>query len=121
METWVDHEMRNWARYCNLGTSPIPREPGSFLETWIIPEPCAADADPHRPAPIHEENAKRVQKVYDVAAAIEKRVLQAEYLSPARYSRFKGPQAAAAALKIPFSTYESALKNTMRRVERAFA
>ena len=121
MESWVDHEMRNWARYCNLGPSGCPREPGSFLETWIVPEACAADADPNRPGPVHEENAKRVQKIYDVAAKIEKKVLQAEYLWPAKYKRFKGQQAAAAALEIPFATYESALKNTMRRVERAFA
>lgn len=120
MDSLADHELRNWSRWANSGPSDTPRSPGSCLGNICIQDVLTGYAD-ELPPPIHEENAKRVQRIYDVAAQIEKKVLQAEYLWPSKYKRFKGPEAAAAALKIPFSTYESALKNTMRRVERAFS
>jgi hypothetical protein len=118
-ENWIDHELRNWARWANSGPSDCPPPPGSFLGTWVLPEPVAGEVD-SRPAPIHEDNAKRVQRIYDVAAKIEKKVLQAEYLWPAKYMRFRGVKAAADVLDIPVTTYEIALKNTKRRVARAF-
>jgi hypothetical protein len=116
---WVDHELRNWARWCNSGPDDCPALPGSFLGTWVIPEPLTGDDD--RPLPIHEDNAKRVQKVYDVAMEAERKVLQAEYLSPWKYGRLKGVAAAARALEISQPSYETILTAVKRRVERVFA
>jgi hypothetical protein len=117
---WIDHELRNWARWANDGPSDCPALPGSFLESWTIPEPVSGYAD-DRPPPIHEENAKRVQKVFDVAIHIERKVLQAEYLSPWKYGRFRGVAAAARALEISEPSYETILTVVKRRVEQVFA
>ncbi|MFL9904632.1 hypothetical protein PQR71_41980 [Paraburkholderia fungorum] len=117
---WVDFELRNWARWANSGPSDCPAKMGSFLEAWVIPEPLSG-ADDDRPAPIHEDNAKRVQKVFDVAITIERKVLQAEYLSPWKYGRFRGVAAAANALKISEPSYETILTVVKRRVEQVFS
>jgi hypothetical protein len=117
---WVDFELRNWARWANSGPDDCPVLPGSFLESWIIPEPLAG-GDDGRPPPIHEDNAKRVQKVFDVAITIERKVLQAEYLSPWKYGRFKGTAAAARALEISKPSYETILTAVKRRVEQVFS
>ncbi|NML34929.1 hypothetical protein [Paraburkholderia antibiotica] len=118
---WVDHELRNWARWANSGPSPHPRLPGSFLGTWVISELHVDSAADDRPAPIHEENAMRVQRVFDVAIRIERKVLQAEYLSPWQYSRHSGGVAAAARkLELTTPAYETILASVKRRVERAF-
>lgn len=117
---WVDHELRNWARWANSGPDDCPVLPGSFLESWVIPEQLTGEIE-DRPAPIHEDNAKRVQKVFDVAMHIERKVLQAEYLSPWRYGRFKGIAAAARELEISQPSYETILTAVKRRVEQVFS
>lgn len=117
---WVDHELRNWARWANSGPDDCPVLPGSFLESWVIPEPLTADSD-DRPPPIHEDNARRVQRVFDVAIHIERKVLQAEYLSPWKYGRFKGAAAAARALEISEPSYQTILTVVKRRVEKVFS
>jgi hypothetical protein len=119
-ENWIDFELRNWARWANSGPDDCPARPGSFLETWVIPEQLAGESD-DRPVPIHEDNAKRVQQVFDVAILIERKVLQAEYLSPWRYGRFKGIAAAARVLEISEPSYETILTAVKRRVERVFS
>jgi hypothetical protein len=117
----ADHELNNWARWCRSGPDACPEEPGSFLGAWVIPEVPGGDAEEKAP-PIHEENAKRVQKVFDMAIRIERKVLQAEYVSPWQYSRYSGGiQAAARSLEVSVPAYETILTSIKRRVERAFA
>ncbi|WP_321905144.1 hypothetical protein [Paraburkholderia tropica] len=124
---WVDAELRNWSRWANAGPTPHPRLPGSFLGSWVIPD--GAWADEEKPIPIHEENAKRVQAVFDSAITIERKVLQAEYLSPWQYARFSGGVSAAVrrineldpSIKISVTGYETVLASIKRRVERIFS
>lgn len=123
---WVDFELRNWARWANSGPDDCPAKMGSFLETWAIPELLSGDSD-DRPPPIHEDNAKRVQKVFDVAKKIERKVLQAEYLSPWQYGRNKGIPSAIQRIKaddpdmvLNVAGYETVLGIVKRRVERVF-
>ena len=124
---WVDHELRNWARWANSGPDDCPVLPGSFLETWVVPEPLS-DAENDRPAPIHQDNAKRVQQIFDVAKKIERKVLQAEYLSPWRYERGKGIPSAIKRIKaddpdmvLNVAGYETVLGIIKRRVEQVFS
>ncbi|MBB5508139.1 hypothetical protein [Paraburkholderia atlantica] len=118
---WIDHELKNWGRWCNSGPSDEPQAPGSCLGNLYIRDELTRSADDDAPPPIHEENAKRVQKVFDVAATLERKVMQAEYLSPWRYGRYSGGVAAAArALEISTPSYETILTVVKRRVERVF-
>jgi hypothetical protein len=125
-ENWIDSELRNWARWANSGPDDCPMLPGSFLESWAIPEPLSGYAD-NRPPPVHEENAKRVQRVFDLAKKIEKKVLQAEYLSPWRYERNRGVPAAIRRIKaddphmvLNVDGYETVLGIIKRRVAQVF-
>ena len=81
---------------------------------------CFYDED-DGPIPIHEEHAQRVQKVFDVAAFIERKVMQAEYLSPWKYGRNSGVFAAARVLEISAPSYETILTVVKRRVEQVFS
>lgn len=120
MDDWLEHELRNWSRWCNSGPFPHPRLPGSFLESWLIPDTLAG-ANDDRPPPIHEENAKKVQTVFDSAIPIERKVMQSEWLSPWQYGRFSGGiSAAARKLEISVASYETVLRSVKRRVERVF-
>jgi hypothetical protein len=119
-ENWIDSELRNWARWANSGPDDCPMLPGSFLESWAIPDKVSGDSD-DRPPPIHEDNAKRVQRVFDAAITIERKVLQAEYLSPWKYKRFRGLAAAARFLEISEPSYETILTVVKRRVAQVFS
>ena len=120
MEDWIEHEMRNWSRWANSGPLPHPRLPGSFLESWLIPDTLASANDDLSP-PIHEENAKKVQTVYDSAIQIERKVMQSEWLSPWQYGRFTGGiPAAARKLDISTASYETVLRGVKRRVAGVF-
>lgn len=107
---WIEHEFKNWARWANTGPANLP---------WGVNAIVLFDED-ESPAPIHEENAKRVQRIFDAAIFIERKVLQAEYLSPWKYSRHSGIPAAARALKLSAPAYETILTCLRGRVERAF-
>jgi hypothetical protein len=79
-----------------------------------------ADED-EKPPPIHIDNAKRVQLIFDASIKIERKVLQAEYVSPWQYARYSGGIGAAARrLEISAAAYETHLACVKRRVERAF-
>lgn len=107
---WVDAELRNWSRWCNAGGTILP---------WGISAIVLFDED-EAPIPIHEDHAKKVQSVFDASAEIERKVLQAEYLSPSRYNRNSGAEAAARFLQISKDSYEIILSSLFRRVERVF-
>jgi hypothetical protein len=126
---WVDHELHNWARWCNSGPMPHPTpwecmgQCCSLEGGYLSPEqtgPSDLD-DLRKPLPIHAENAKVVQRVFDVSIYIERKVLQAEYLSPWQYARYSsGIGAAARRLKLSTPAYETILANLKQRVEKAF-
>lgn len=111
-ENLADSELRNWSRWANSGANGGPS---------LGVDPICFYDEGKEPPPIHEENAKRVQEVFDVAAFIERKVLQAEYLSPWKYGRSNGIPAAARALEITAPSYEIILTAVKRRVERVFA
>lgn len=80
------------------------------------------DGDDDKPPPIHIERAQVVQRVFDCSMTIERKVLQAEYVSPWQYARYSdGISAAARRLKISPPAYETILASIKRRVERAFS
>jgi hypothetical protein len=121
MEDWIEHEMRNWSRWCNSGPFPHPRLPGSFLESWLIPDTLGSEHD-DRPPPVHEENAKKVQTVYDASGNTEKKLMKAEWLAPWEYGRIEGGvPAAARKVGVSQASYEAILRGVKRRVERVFA
>jgi hypothetical protein len=119
METWIDSELENWARWCNSGPATGPRSPGSCLDNICVPELMASASD-YREIPVHEERAMRVQSVYDGSQDIERKVMQAEWVSPWKYGRGSGIQAAASALGLKAPSYETILTVVKRRVERVF-
>jgi hypothetical protein len=122
MESWVESELKNWSRWCN-GDGMIG---GKFLPWGISVNVLFPEED--APTPIHEENAKRVQRVYDASATVEQKVLQAEYLSPWKYARYSANVATAVdriikdepGLTLTAHIYDTILANMKRRVERAF-
>ncbi|ALS63644.1 hypothetical protein C7830_11545 [Pandoraea apista] len=72
--------------------------------------------------PIFEERAQVVQRVYDAMPYIERKVMQAEYLSPWRYDRIhKGVAGAARKIGVSISGYESVLAAGQKKVRRAFS
>lgn len=123
---WLEHELRNWARWCRSGPEPGPVEPSRCGLDYLQDERYS-DAD-DKPPPIHIDNAKLVQRVFDSSIKIEKKVLQAEYVSPWQYDRYSGGISAAVlklkkdipGLSLSESGYEMILASMKRRVERAF-
>lgn len=117
MNDWIDYELKNWSRWCNQGGAILP---------WGVSAIVLFDED-EAPIPIHEENAKRVQVVFDSSMPVERKVLQAEYLSPFRYRRNIGIDAAILRLKqdmpelsLSVTGYETILASVKRRVEKVF-
>lgn len=128
-ENWIEHELRNWARWCNSGPMPHPT-PWEWMGhccslegDYLPPEQTGPtdDEELRKPPPVHIENAKVVQRVFDVSIYIERKVLQAEYLSPGQYARHSsGIGAAARRLKLSTPAYETILASLKQRVEKAF-
>lgn len=134
---WIEHELRNWARWANSGPMPHPT-PWEWmghccsLEGNYLPPEQTGPSDIEdlvkAPPPIHVENAKVVQRVFDVSIYIERKVMQAEYLSPRQYARYSGGIGAAVrrinaiepGIKISVTGYETILTSLKRRVEKAF-
>lgn len=118
----VEEEIINWARWCNSGCPPHPIPPAhcQSLEGGFIELKPAGESD-DRPPLIDVESAKVVQRVYDAMRYFERKVMQAEYLSPRMYNRYRGVPAAAAQLDLSVAAYESILKTNREMVGRAFA
>lgn len=110
MEDWIEAEFRNWSRWCNFGGTILP---------WGISAAVLFDENTV-PQPINEDRARRVQQVYDDAAKVERKVLQAEYISPYQYRRTVSVAAAARKLEISVPSYEMLLSDMKRRVEKVF-
>ena len=116
---WLEYELQNWARWCRSGPEPGPVEPNRCGLDYLQ-DSRYADED-EKPPPIHIDNAKRVQLIFDASIKIERKVLQAEYVSPWQYARYSGGIGAAARrLEISAAAYETHLACVKRRVERAF-
>lgn len=116
-KNWIDFELQNWSRWANSGPFPHPLPFGVSPASVFRRD----DDDPNRPTPINIERAKTVQGVFESSAHIERKVLQAEYLSPWQYARHSGGiRVAAVRLGITERAYETILATVRRRVERVF-
>lgn len=117
-KNWIDFEFDNWVRWAHSGPMagpPLPVDPRALYE----------DA----PKPVNAERAQVVQRVFDSSAFVERKILQAEYLSPWKYARYSHGVAAAVRrlnaidpdMNLSVKGYETILISMRRRVERAFA
>jgi hypothetical protein len=116
---WVDHEMRNWARWCHWSDEPVRHGCDSAERLYRAPD---WEAPPPRPLPPNAVHAQKVQRTYDTALhPLERRVVVAEYVRPWDFGRWQyGMAGAARRLKLSLNTYETALRNACRKVEKAF-
>lgn len=120
---WVESEIRNWVRWCQAGALPHPMPPDhcQSIECHYMRAEAFCEQD-ERLEPIFEERALVVQRVYDAMPYIERKVMQAEYLSPWRYDRIhKGVAGAARKIGVSVSGYESVLEVGRKKVRRAFS
>jgi hypothetical protein len=102
-------------------------EPDHCGLQYLQEKPTEAENDPNK-APIHIERAKVVQRIFDLSIKVERKVLQAEYVSPWQYARYSsGIHAAVRRInaidpdtRLSVAGYETILASVKRRVERAF-
>jgi hypothetical protein len=119
---WIEQELNNWARWCRSGPEPGPVEPDHCGLQYLQERASEEETDPNKPPPIHVEHAQIVQRVFDSSIKTERKVMQAEYVSPWQYARYSGGIAAAARrLDISTAAYETHLTCIKRRIERAFS
>jgi len=118
---WVDDELWNWSRWANEGQwpGPLPVHCISAESKYSAPE---WNAQPAIHPAINYHNAQIVERAWRKMLFGEKKVLQAEYLSPWNYGRFgRGAKnAAARKLRISLRMYELHLKSARDRVRREF-
>lgn len=125
---WVEDELWNWSRWCWLGDWPHPNPNvrcASAERNYVAPseEDEADEDDEPRPIPVHHDNARRVQAVYERLVLVEQRVVQAEYPRRHEYAGLTASQRIAQAcdyLGISSIYYRIALGNMKEQVRRAF-
>lgn len=112
---WVDHELRNWARYCWIGVYPHPIPPcrcasleGNYSR---FGEDTDAEAIDSKPIPVNLTNAKIVQGVYEILPYLPQQVLRAEY--PQRHAQ-------KCVVRVSKDEYAAALAAAVYRVMLAF-
>jgi hypothetical protein len=124
-ENWIEHEIKNWVRYCWSGAMPHPvpwESMGRCLsgEGKYVRDAEAGSAE-QAAIPVHMDNAKKVQEAFDAFAFGERKVLRAEYLSPWDYGRYKGGiEGAARRLEISVGAYETVLLRFKNKIQRVF-
>lgn len=84
---WIDHELRNWARWCWSGAWPHPLPPdhcASIEHRYMAPSDIGAEVDAEEVArriPIVRERAEIVHRVYrEQLTDRERRVLVVRYV-----------------------------------------
>lgn len=84
---WIDHELRNWGRWCNSGPLPHPIPPdhcASIEHRYMAPSDLGAEVDAEEVArriPIVRERAEIVNRVYrEQLTDRERRVLVVRYV-----------------------------------------
>lgn len=84
---WIDHELRNWARWCWSGAWPHPLPPShcaSIEHRYMAPSDLGAEVDAEEVArriPIVRERAEIVHRVYrEQLTDRERRVLVVRYV-----------------------------------------
>lgn len=125
---WVEDELWNWSRWCWLGDLPHPNPDvrcASAERNYVAPseENGADEDDEPRPIPVHHDNARRVQAVYERLVLVEQRVVQAEYPRRHEYAGLTASQRITQAcdyLGISSIYYRIALGNMKEQVRRAF-
>ena len=121
---WLDEEMQNWARYCWLGAwpHPIPKRQCASLEGNYsrFGEDSTTESVDDAPIPVHIDNAKKIQQIYDNMAAIHQMVLRAEYPQHREWSATKSDNRKAAARFVGLHNedqYLSILASALYRVQ----
>ncbi|SSW66620.1 hypothetical protein AVE30378_02159 [Achromobacter veterisilvae] len=125
---WVEDELWNWSRWCWLGDWPHPNPNvrcASAERNYVAPteEDEVDEDDEPRPTPVHHDNARRVQAVYERLVLVEQRVVQAEYPRRHEYAGLTASQRITQAcdyLGISSIYYRIALGNMKEQVRRAF-
>lgn len=84
---WIDHELRNWARWCWSGAWPHPLPPdhcASIEHRYVAPSDLGAEVDAEEVArriPIVRDRAEIVHRVYrEQLTDRERRVLVVRYI-----------------------------------------
>jgi len=84
---WIDHELRNWGRWCNSGSWPHPLPPdhcASIEHLYQAPSDIGAEVDAEEAArriPIVRDRAEIVHRVYlDRLTKRERLVLVVRYV-----------------------------------------
>ncbi len=127
VRTCSDHihfELQNWSRWCWLGAwpHPLPKQQCVSLEGNYrrFGDDSTTESVDDKPIPVCEENARRVQAVYDTLPHVAQQVLRAEYPQRRESGRAEhGVAAAARWLGMRASEYEAALSAAIYRVEQA--
>lgn len=123
IEKWLDFELRNWSRWCWIGSYPHPLPPRTCgsLEGDYIPPPWDGMDLIVRPPPPNEVNANLVDKVWRNLPENPKKVLRMEY--PQRHlweGAISGHRAAARLVGLSYRKYMDVLVVAVDRVRKAF-
>lgn len=121
---WVEQELHNWSRWCWLGDWPGPGRPPDDepYACSFPPAPGGHDDEPVQ-IPVHIDNARHVNQLYEALPLVEQRIVQAEYPRRREYGDMRMHERhAAAARKIGISVayYRVALNRFKNQVKEVF-
>lgn len=118
---WIDHELRNWARWCWSGAWPHPLPPShcaSIEHRYMAPSDLGAEVDAEEVArriPIVRDRAEVVHEVYlHQLSDLERRVLVLRYVKPTPMN------VVMRRLRITKQSWDAALLSAARLVGEAF-
>lgn len=116
-ETWIDDELRNWARWCRSGPWPHPIPPDHAASAeghYIAPSDLGEPEEPRPPKP-NRERAEIVHRVYmDLLTTRERWTLVYRYVKPT------AERIVLRRLRITARDYDVALMAAARCVGEAF-
>jgi hypothetical protein len=124
LEDWLDHELRNWSRWCKSGALPHPlpltraaSAEGRYLSESVFGVEVDQDEAARRAPPANAERAEKVQKVYlDRLTRNERQALVVTYIKPFP----KGDEVRAKRAGLSTIVFQTALLSAGRQVGRAF-
>jgi len=122
---WLNHEIRNWVRWCYSGPYPGPLPPThcTSLEGGYVSEAYWGSEPDDRPPPIFVEHALIVQRVFDSLTLIERQTVKAEYINVYDSKRWRenGLAAAARYVGVSVPAYEAMILRARQAIARAFS
>lgn len=93
---WVHGELRNWARWCWQGASPLPRAASHCLSVehrYLAPKLAEGDKE-ERPPVIFADRAQLVDVIWKQLPALQKAVLREFYPQGRCYAQAPSPREA---------------------------